>query len=71
VRCNHGATVGRLDDRQLFYLRSRGIEADAARAMLTLAFANEIGTRLPIAELGAYLTYYIRRWLPGALESPR
>lgn len=71
VRCSHGATIGRLDDEQLFYLRSRGIDVDAARAMLTLAFANEIGTRLPVEELGAYLTYHIRRWLPGALLETR
>jgi len=68
VKCSHGATIGRLDDEQLFYLRSRGIDANAARAMLTLAFANEIGSRLPVEELGSYLTYQIRRWLPGALE---
>ncbi len=71
VRCNHGATVGQLDDGQLFYLRSRGIDASAARAMLTLAFANEIGSRLPVDELGAYLTYYIHRWIPGAIDGPR
>ncbi|MBW2280058.1 MAG: Fe-S cluster assembly protein SufD [Deltaproteobacteria bacterium] len=68
VKCSHGATIGRLDAEQLFYLRSRGIDADAARAMLTLAFANEIGARLPIDELGSYLTYQIRRWLPAVVE---
>ncbi len=71
VKCSHGATVGRLDDEQLFYLRSRGIETDTARAMLTLAFANEIGARLPVDELRSYLTYQIRRWLPSALEKVR
>jgi Fe-S cluster assembly protein SufD len=70
VKCSHGATIGRLDDEQLFYLRSRGIDTDAARAMLTLAFANELRSRLPVEELGAYLTYYIRRWLQGALSEP-
>ena len=42
VRCSHGSTVGRLDDDALFYLRSRGIPADEARAMLVEAFANEV-----------------------------
>jgi len=68
VRCSHGATVGRLDDDQLFYLRARGIDAEAARAMLTLAFANEIGARLPVPELAAHLTYQIRRWLAASLK---
>jgi Fe-S cluster assembly protein SufD len=42
VRCTHGATVGRLDDDALFYLRSRGIPIAHARAMLVAAFAAEI-----------------------------
>ncbi|WP_227550519.1 SufD family Fe-S cluster assembly protein, partial [Klebsiella pneumoniae] len=31
VKCGHGATVGRIDDEQLFYLRSRGIDSQAAK----------------------------------------
>lgn len=42
VRCTHGATVGRLDDDALFYLRSRGIPLDRARAVLVAAFTAEI-----------------------------
>ena len=42
VRCSHGTTVGQLDEAMLFYLRSRGIDADAARQMLCLGFAGEI-----------------------------
>jgi Fe-S cluster assembly protein SufD len=42
VRCTHGATVGQLDERALFYLRSRGISKDLARKMLVQAFANEL-----------------------------
>jgi Fe-S cluster assembly protein SufD len=38
VKCSHGATVGELDANQLFYLRSRGIPAPEARAMLIEAF---------------------------------
>lgn len=42
VRCTHGATVGQLDPDAIFYLRSRGIGHEAARAMLIEAFAREI-----------------------------
>lgn len=49
VICSHGASVGRLDPDALFYLCSRGIEAPAARAMLTQAFIDEVLARLPIA----------------------
>jgi len=38
VKCSHGATVGELDAEQLFYLRSRGVPEDAARAILVRAF---------------------------------
>ena len=41
VKCSHGATVGALDEGQLFYLRSRGIPAAPARAMLVRAFLAE------------------------------
>ncbi|PAL26252.1 Fe-S cluster assembly protein SufD [Acetobacter syzygii] len=41
VRCSHGATVGALDDDQLFYLRSRGIPVQEARQMLIDAFLDE------------------------------
>lgn len=47
VQCTHGATVGSLDDEQIFYLRSRGIGTAAARSLLTHAFAGEIIERIP------------------------
>lgn len=42
VRCTHGATVGRLDETAFFYLQSRGIARDAAKRLLTYAFAAEV-----------------------------
>jgi Fe-S cluster assembly protein SufD len=41
VKCSHGATIGALDEGQLFFLRSRGIPAAEARAMLVAAFLQE------------------------------
>jgi len=41
VKCSHGATIGALDPEQIFYLRSRGIPEDAARALLIRAFLTE------------------------------
>jgi Fe-S cluster assembly protein SufD len=40
VKCSHGATVGQIDPAQLFYLRSRGLDEGAARAMLLRAFLS-------------------------------
>ena len=42
VKCTHGATVGQLDDDMLFYLRSRAVDEQTARSLLTYAFADEI-----------------------------
>ena len=42
VKCTHGATVGRLDDTSLFYMKSRGINARTARELLTYAFAADV-----------------------------
>ncbi len=48
VKCTHGATTGRLDEEQLFYLRSRGIGQEEAERMLTEAFAKEILEKVEI-----------------------
>jgi Fe-S cluster assembly protein SufD len=53
VRCSHGASIGRLDEEALFYLRSRGIGESAARDLLTRGFAAEVLARIgsePLAE---------------------
>jgi Fe-S cluster assembly protein SufD len=42
VACKHGATVGQLDDTALYYLRSRGINADEARRLLINGFADQV-----------------------------
>lgn len=42
VKCSHGATVGELDSDQLFYLRSRGLDEDAAKGLLVEAFVSEV-----------------------------
>jgi Fe-S cluster assembly protein SufD len=41
VKCAHGATVGRLDEEAVFYLRSRGIGLETARGLMTYAFGSE------------------------------
>lgn len=49
VQCRHGATTGTLDDDHLFYLRSRGLDEAAARALLTFAFCRDVIGRVPLA----------------------
>jgi len=42
LEASHGSTTGQLDEKQLFYLRSRGIDKIEARKMLVIAFANTL-----------------------------
>jgi Fe-S cluster assembly protein SufD len=66
VRCSHGATVGRLDPAQLFYLRSRGIERDQAQSLLSLAFAKEMIDRVPEARVRSDLLGSLLARLPDS-----
>lgn len=51
VKCSHGATVGQLDADALFYLRSRAVDEQAARDLLTYAFANDVLSRMKLAAI--------------------
>lgn len=51
VKCTHGATVGQLEENQIFYLRTRGIPLDAARDILTFAFASDVIQRVHVEPL--------------------
>jgi Fe-S cluster assembly protein SufD len=55
VKCSHGATTGQLDEEALFYLRSRGIDAQSARALLTYAFAADVLDHVILEPLREYL----------------
>jgi Fe-S cluster assembly protein SufD len=63
VKCSHGATVGQLDQTSLFYLRSRGLDEETARHLLTFAFLREIVGRARNAALGRRM----ERMLVGGL----
>ena len=51
VRCSHGTTVGQLDEKALFYLRSRGLAEDDARQLLVQAFAARTLDAIPVAAI--------------------
>jgi Fe-S cluster assembly protein SufD len=51
VKCAHGATVSQLEDDEIFYLESRGIDENNARKLLVNAFATEIINFIPVASL--------------------
>ncbi len=64
VKCAHGAAVGELDEDALFYLRSRGLGREAARSLLTYAFASEMVNLIPLAPLRARVRELVTSRLP-------
>jgi Fe-S cluster assembly protein SufD len=55
VKCSHGCTTGQLDEEALFYLRSRGINQETARAMMLYAFAGDVIDHVPHPVMKEYL----------------
>ncbi len=51
VKCAHGATVSQLEDDEIFYLQSRGIDENDARKLLINAFAAEVINQIPVPSL--------------------
>lgn len=64
VQCTHGATVGQIDDEQIFYLRSRGVEEAMARGLLIHAFAHDVIERIRVASLRTRLEQILLARLP-------
>jgi Fe-S cluster assembly protein SufD len=63
VKCSHGCTVGRLDEEGMFYLRSRGISEQIARALLVHAFAVDILEHIKPEPIRAYVDQLIEERL--------
>jgi Fe-S cluster assembly protein SufD len=63
VKCSHGSTAGAIDETALFYLRSRGVPADEARDLLTLAFLREALDEIADERLAADLSGRLEGWL--------
>jgi Fe-S cluster assembly protein SufD len=69
VKCTHGATVGRLDEVALFYLRSRGIDLEQARTLLTYAFAADVLERIDQPDVRKALeALTLERFVGGGAE---
>ncbi|HXQ31885.1 MAG TPA: Fe-S cluster assembly protein SufD [Steroidobacteraceae bacterium] len=66
VKCSHGATTGALDEQMLFYLLSRGLDRDTARALLTFAFAGDVIAKLKVPELRPFVEDRVLGSLPTA-----
>ncbi|SFM94913.1 Fe-S cluster assembly protein SufD [Izhakiella capsodis] len=65
VKCSHGATIGRIDDEQMFYLRARGIDEQAAQRMIIYAFAAELTEAISDSPLKEAVLARIALRFPG------
>lgn len=68
VKCAHGAAVGQLDQDELFYLESRGINPNLARNMLTYGFAEEVIEKIKIDSIKRELDEAVLNRLHAILE---
>jgi Fe-S cluster assembly protein SufD len=68
VKCAHGATVGQLEEDELFYLISRGLHTDLARNLLTYGFAEELVEKIKIESIKRQLDEAILNRLHARLE---
>jgi Fe-S cluster assembly protein SufD len=60
VKCSHGATVSQLEDDEIFYLQSRGLDVETAKILLINAFAVEIIDRIPVASVREKLAVAVK-----------
>ncbi len=69
VKCSHGATVGQLEEEELFYLLSRGLNESLARNLLTYGFAEEIVNKIEIESIKKQLDEAVLNRLNVSLEA--
>ncbi|MGQ1786535.1 MULTISPECIES: Fe-S cluster assembly protein SufD [unclassified Saccharicrinis] len=68
VKCSHGATVGQLDEKAMFYLRSRGISKDEARILLMYAFAYEAVEKIRVEAVREQIRELVEHVFRGELN---
>ena len=61
VKCSHAATMGQVDDEEMFYMTSRGVEEEAARNLIIEGFFEPVFGELPLPELEDDFRELVRR----------
>ena len=69
VKCAHGATIGQLDADVLFYLRSRGIDLETARHLLTFGFMSDINSKIKVDAIRSELKRTLFAGLPATANA--
>ncbi|MDE5870621.1 MAG: SufD family Fe-S cluster assembly protein, partial [Muribaculaceae bacterium] len=65
VKCSHGTAIGQLDEKQLFYMMTRGISEEQARLMLKQAFMNDVIDGISLSPLRDRLKLMVERRFSG------
>ncbi len=68
VKCSHGATVGQLDEKSMFYLRSRGISREESRILLMFAFAYEVVEKIKVEAVREQIRSLVEQVFRGELN---
>jgi len=63
VRCSHGATIGQLDEDELFYLMSRGLNRELATRLIVEGFFSPVLDRIPVESVQTRLRLTVQRKL--------
>lgn len=65
VKCSHGTAIGQLDEKQLFYMMTRGISEEQARLMLKQAFMSDVIDGISLPPLRDRLKLMVERRFAG------
>ena len=71
VQCNHGSTVGQLNNAALFYMQQRGIDKGEAKLLLEFAFVNEVIDKMELVPLRDRLHHLVEKRFRGELDKCR
>lgn len=63
VICSHGSATGQIDEQAIFYLQSRGLDKNAARALLISGFIQEMVEEIDQTEIHAWINSKVEQWL--------
>lgn len=65
VKCSHGSAIGQLDEKQIFYMRTRGLTEDQARFLLKQAFMSDVIERIGMVDFRMRLHNLVERRFAG------
>jgi Fe-S cluster assembly protein SufD len=68
VRCSHGATIGQLNEEEVFYLKSRGLDDTTSKELLLYGYALEVIENLQVESLVKQLSAYVSEYAQQVTE---